>query len=120
MNRRTFLKAGASTAALLFSHPAWCAQKEKAKPADAEVLAQTKARIEQHRKGDGTITLRNAKGKAIRGAKVQVEQLRHDFLFGSNFFMFGHCGKPDLEEQYRQRFACAAQLLHAGLLLGGL
>ena len=38
------------------------------------------------------------------GAKVQVEQLRHDFLFGCNFFMFGRCGTPELEEQYRQRF----------------
>jgi GH35 family endo-1,4-beta-xylanase len=105
VNRRSFLKAGASTAALLFSHPAWCAQKAKAKASDDEILAQTKARIAQHRMGDGTIILRNAKGKAIHGAKVQVEQLRHDFLFGSHFFMFGRCGKPELEEQYRQRVA---------------
>jgi endo-1,4-beta-xylanase len=104
VNRRTFLRAGASTAALLLSQPAWCVQRGKAEPTDEEVLAQTKARIEQHRKGDGTITVRNAKGEAIRGAKVQVEQLRHDFLFGCNFFMFGRCGKPELEEQYRQRF----------------
>ena len=48
--------------------------------------------------------MRNRRGKAIRGARVKVEQLRHDFRFGSNFFMFGHCGKPELEEQYRQRF----------------
>jgi hypothetical protein len=33
VNRRTFLRAGASTAALLFSHPAWCVQEENAKPA---------------------------------------------------------------------------------------
>ena len=104
VNRRTFLRAGASAAALLFSHPAWCAQEEKAKATDDEILAQTKARIEQHRKGDGTITVRDANGKVIQGAKVQVEQLRHDFLFGCNFFMFGHCGQPGLEEQYRQRF----------------
>ncbi len=104
MNRRTFLKAGAGTTALLLSYPAWCAQKVKPKLTDDEILAQTRARIEQHRKGEGTIVLRDAQGKAIRGAKVQVEQLRHDFLFGSNFFMFGHCGKPELEDQYRQRF----------------
>ena len=36
---------------------------------------------------------------------MQVEQLRHDFLFGSNLFMFARCGNPELEEQYRQRFA---------------
>jgi endo-1,4-beta-xylanase len=105
VNRRTFLKAGTASTAWLLSYPAWCAQEEKAKPTDDEILGQTKARIEQHRKGDGIIIVRNSRGKAVRGAKVQVEQLRHDFLFGSNFFMFGRCGKPELEEQYRQRFA---------------
>jgi endo-1,4-beta-xylanase len=105
VNRRAFLKAGAGTIALFLSHPGWCAQEAKAKPTDDDILVQAKARIEQHRKGDGTITFRDAKGKAIPGAKIMVEQLSHDFLFGCNFFMFGHCGKPDLEEQYRQRFA---------------
>ena len=105
VNRRTFLRAGASTAALLLSQPAWCAQAEKAKLTDDDILAQTQARIEQHRKGDGSITLRDSKGAAIRGAKVQIEQLRHDFLFGCNCFLFGRCRKPELEEQYRQRFA---------------
>jgi endo-1,4-beta-xylanase len=104
VNRRTFLRAGASAGALLLSHPAWCAPRKKAKPTDADILAQSRERIEQHRMGDGTITVRDVRGKAVRGAKVKVEQLRHDFLFGSNFFMFGHCGKPELEEQYRQRF----------------
>ncbi len=99
-----FLKAGASAGALLLSHPAWGTQAEKPKPTDDEVLAQTRARIAQHRMGDGDILVRNARGKPVRGAKVRVEQLRHDFLFGCNFFLFGGCGKPDLEEQYRQRF----------------
>ena len=90
---------------MLLSRSAWCAQPEKTKPAGDEALAQAKARIEKHRQGDGTITVRNAKGKAIRGATVRVEQLRHDFLFGSNIFMFGSCGQPALEDQYRQRFA---------------
>jgi GH35 family endo-1,4-beta-xylanase len=113
MNRRTFLRAGASTAVLLLSRPAWCAEQEKARPTDTEILAQTRARIEQYRKGDGAITLRDAKGKPIRGAKVRMEQVRHDFLFGSNFFMFGRCGKPELEEPYRERFA---SLLNYGTL----
>ncbi|MCX6925594.1 MAG: hypothetical protein NT154_20650, partial [Verrucomicrobia bacterium] len=104
MNRRSFLKVGTGTAAMLLSHPGWCAQTEKAKPGEVEILAQSKARIEQHRKGDGTVTVRDAKGKVLPGARVKVEQLRHDFLFGCNFYMFGHCGKPELEEPYRQRF----------------
>ena len=105
VNRRTFLKAGAGTTVFLLSHPAWCAQEEKPKPSDDEILAQTKTRIGRHRQGDGIIMVRDARGKAVRGAKIKVEQLRHDFFFGSNFFMFGRCGKPELEEQYRQRFA---------------
>jgi len=50
------------------------------------------------------ITARNKRGKAIRGARIKVEQLRHDFRFGSNFFMFDYCGNAELEEQYRARF----------------
>ena len=104
VNRRTFLKAGASTTAFLLSHPAWCAQPEKSQPTDDDILAQTRARIEQHRKGDGVIVVRDAQADPMPSVKVKVEQLRHDFLFGSNFFMFGRCGQPELEEPYRQRF----------------
>ena len=104
MNRRTFLKAGAGTTALLLSHPAWCAPKDTSNPTDDEILAQSKARIERHRQGDGIILVQTARGKPIAGAKVTVQQLRHDFLFGCNFFMFGRCGQPEPEEQYRQRF----------------
>lgn len=105
MNRRTFLKSGATTAALLCLRPAWAVEPEKKHLADAEILAQTDERIEKHRKGGGSVTVRDAKGKPVRGVRVMVEQLRHDFLFGSNFFMFGHCGEPVLEEAYRGRFA---------------
>jgi GH35 family endo-1,4-beta-xylanase len=119
VNRRAFLKAGASTTALLLSHPAWCAQERKAKLTDDDILAQTSARIEQHRKGDGVITVRNARGKAVRGARVKVEQLRHDFRFGSNFFMFGQCGQPELEEQYRQRFEALLNYCTLGFYWAG-
>ena len=105
MNRRAFLKSGGSAAALLLSRPAWCAAREKPKAGDQEILAGSAERIEQHRKGDGIIVVRDAKSKPVRGARIRVDQVRHDFLFGCNFFMFGHCGAPELEEQYRQRFA---------------
>jgi endo-1,4-beta-xylanase len=104
MNRRDFLKAGATAATLLFQLPAWAAETPAAGRSDAEILTQARDRIEKHRKGDGMITVRKATGEAVPGARVQVEQLRHDFLFGSNFFMFGHCGRPELEAAYRQRF----------------
>lgn len=103
VNRRSFLKAGLSST-LLLSPAAWCAPKEQSKPTNDEILARCGERIENNRKADGTIVVRDARGRAVKGAKVRVEQLRHDFLFGAHFFMFGRCGPPEVEEQYRQRF----------------
>ena len=104
VNRRAFLRTGAGSAALLLSHPAWCVTKDDAQLTDSDIIAQAGPRIERYRKGDGVVSVRDARGKAVPGTKVTVEQLRHDFLFGSNFFMFGRCGSAEREEQYRQRF----------------
>ncbi|MEZ0324865.1 MAG: endo-1,4-beta-xylanase [Fimbriimonas sp.] len=41
------------------------------------------ARIEKFRKGDLTIRLLDKNGRPIRGAKVTVEQTRHNFRFGT-------------------------------------
>jgi endo-1,4-beta-xylanase len=119
VNRRTFLKAGAGSAAWLLSQPAWCAQREKPQPSDSDILARTGKRIERHRKGDGVIVVRDARGRAVPGAKVTVEQVRHDFLFGSNFFGFDRCGSPELEEQYRQRFTALLNYCTLGLYWAG-
>ena len=105
MNRRTFLQSGAMTAALFCLRPVWAASADKKLFTDAEILARTDERIEKHRMGDGSVVVRDSKGKTVRSARVTVQQLRHDFLFGSNFFMFNRCGAPDLEEAYRTRFA---------------
>jgi endo-1,4-beta-xylanase len=105
MNRRTFLKAAAGTTALLVGRPAWCASNEPSDLTDADILAQTKERIDQHRRGKGTVVVRTARGQAVPGAKVEVEQLGHDFLFGCNFFMFDRCGNAWMEDEYRERFA---------------
>jgi endo-1,4-beta-xylanase len=105
MNRRAFLKTGASATALLLGSRSWAAETERTGSTNVDILAEAKASIEKHRQGDGMVVVRNLKGEPIAGARVVVEQLRHDFLFGCNFFMFGRCGNPDHEEQYRQRFA---------------
>jgi endo-1,4-beta-xylanase len=47
----------------------------------------------------------DAKGKPVRGVMIHVEQLRHDFLFGCNFYRFARVGDPKREQQYRERFA---------------
>jgi endo-1,4-beta-xylanase len=50
---------------------------------DAAWRAPAQARIEKTRKADIAITVRDASGKPVPGAKVQVEMQRHAFLFGS-------------------------------------
>jgi len=103
MNRRTFFKT-TTASALLLAHSASGARQVKDKPNDEGILAQCRARIEKHRKGRGTIVLRDTLGRPISRAKITVEQVRHDFLFGCNFYMFDRNGDADREEKYRQQF----------------
>lgn len=70
-----------------------------------EILAGATDRIEKHRTAGGSIRVIDARGRPIVGANVRVEQLRHDFLFGCNFFRFGRVGDAEREELYRQKFA---------------
>ena len=119
MNRRKFLKTSATSAALLLTRSAWAAGEGKNKASDDEILSQTKDRIEKHRTADGSILVRDEKGNPVRGAKIAVEQLRHDFLFACNFFMFERCGKPELEEAYRQRFAALLNYCTLGFYWAG-
>jgi GH35 family endo-1,4-beta-xylanase len=70
-----------------------------------ELWDSAPARIEKHRKADATIEVLDASGKRVSGAKVRVEQTRHEFLFGSNIFMWGKVNDADKEAAYRRRFA---------------
>ena len=105
MNRRTFIKTTAGSSAWLINRAAWAADPGKTGSANEELLAQAKKRIAQHRQGPGVVSVRGADGKAIAGAAVMVEQVRHDFLFGCNCFRFGRISDPEREEEYRRRFA---------------
>lgn len=50
---------------------------------EAPWRAEAAARIEQHRKADLTLTVRDLAGKPVAGAPVVVRQVRHAFGFGS-------------------------------------
>ena len=76
-----------------------------AAPDDREILAGADARIEKLRKADAVLRVTDGRGRPIAGAAVEIEQTRHAFLFGSNFYAFGRLGTPELEEAYRSRFA---------------
>jgi GH35 family endo-1,4-beta-xylanase len=76
-----------------------------AEPTAEELLAGAAARIEQHRKADATIQVVDATGKPLPGAKIDVEQTRHAFLFGCNIFPWGRLPDEKSEQAYRQHFA---------------
>jgi GH35 family endo-1,4-beta-xylanase len=103
MNRRAFLRSMGLTAAAVAARPVWRAPAAEA--SDQEILAQAQERIRLHRQGDGVVVVRGSDGQPVRGATVKLEQVRHEFLFGCNIFRFGRLPTPELESQYRQRFA---------------
>jgi endo-1,4-beta-xylanase len=105
INRRSFCKSAAGAVMLGSQLPIPSAQPARPHSAEDELLANAKERIEQHRKADGSIVVRSAEGKPLAGAQVKVEQIRHEFLFGSNFFMFNRNADPAREAAYRDRFA---------------
>jgi len=80
------------------------AEAQTAEPTE-KLLAQAQERIEQHRKGEVSLTLRRADGQPLAGATVTLEQTRHEFLFGCNLFRWGRISDPAQEEAYRERFA---------------
>lgn len=118
MNRRTFLKSTTAAGALLATSRGGSAEQAKQDPSDDEILARAKERIVKHRQGNGVVIVRRADGKPISGATVKVEQLRHDFLFGCNFFMFARFKQPEREEEYRRRFSALLNYATLGFYWG--
>lgn len=80
---------------------AWAA----AAPSEEQLWREAPARIERHRKADATVAVLDAAGKPVPGLSLKIEQTRHEFLFGSNIFMWGRIAGPEREAAYRQRFA---------------
>ena len=107
MNRRGFLKVAGGSAAWLLgpSGLAIGAEDGATKPTNKEVLAQAGEWIEKNRKGDGRVVVLGPDRKPVAGARITVEQQRHEFLFGCNLFRFARIDNPEREADYRRRFA---------------
>jgi len=80
----------------------WAAACEKR---EQEALAQAAAGAEKVRKGDAVVEVRDAAGRPVADASVSVEQIRHDFLFGCNIYMFDRFRAEKENAEYKRRFA---------------
>lgn len=61
-------------------------------------------RIEQYRRGDLVVEVRDASGAPVPGARVQVTQTRQEFLFGCNIFLLDPRSDEPWQKDYQRRF----------------
>lgn len=71
---------------------------------DGAVNQRIERNLEKYRKGDATIELLDAAGKPLPGARVEVQQTGHEFLFGCNAFVLGQLPTAEANERYEQTF----------------
>ncbi len=69
---------------------------------DTEVIALAKANIEQFRKGDFKVLVRDATGHPVVGREVRFNMFRHDFLWGSAVRLDLDDPDSPLERLYRR------------------
>jgi len=65
-----------------------------------EVQAKIDRDIEQNRKADAVLRLKNVP----KGATVKIEQISHDFCFGAHIFNFNQLGTPERNQKYKDLF----------------
>jgi endo-1,4-beta-xylanase len=70
---------------------------------DMNLMLSANQRIEQYRKGNATILVEDVAGKPL-AAKVTVEMVKHDFLFGCNLLNLNNCGSTQLNRNYSDAF----------------
>lgn len=71
-----------------------------------QILSGADARIEQIRKGDARLIVLDSDGKPLpAGVELQIDQTRHQFLFGCNLFKLFKCRTPKNNAAYEKQFA---------------
>jgi len=72
----------------------------------ADILGDADSRIRRYRTGDLVLHVMDSSGRPLpKGAKVQIEQTRHKFLFGSDIFALGKCKTAEDNAAYENAFA---------------
>ncbi len=72
---------------------------------DPAVNERIERNIEKYRKGDATLDIVGKDGKPVSGAKIELRQTGHEFLFGCNAFVLGQLDTPEKERSYEEAFA---------------
>lgn len=80
------------------------ADPSSSESSSVDLLATANERIRQHRQSPITVRVLGADGQPIEGAKVRIEQTRHAFKFGCNFFKFDSIENTDQQARYLQPF----------------
>lgn len=70
---------------------------------DFRLMMGAEGRIEKYRKGDATVIVTDGEGAPI-AAKVTIEMLQHDFLFGCGLLNLNSYQSKMLNEKYGQHF----------------
>lgn len=81
---------------------AWTADAQAREQA---ALARAAAEMPRHRMSDLTIEVRDKDGAPVPDAEIEVEQLRHAFLFGANIAAWDQFPSAEQNAAYAQRFA---------------
>ncbi len=72
--------------------------------ADQAALDRAAEAVDSVRKGDAVVTVTDADGKSMPGARATVSQVASDFRVGCNIFAFDRFKTPEENETYKRRF----------------
>ena len=61
--------------------------------------------IEQNRKGTASLHFKDAEGREVNGAHIEIRQKTHDFHYGANLFMLDEFNSEEQNQAYRKYFA---------------
>ena len=71
---------------------------------DPKVNERIENNIEKYRKSNALIKIIDKDKKPLPNAKVTIQQLSHEFLFGCNLFALGQLKTPELNRKYETSF----------------
>jgi len=86
--------------------PAWLGQDSAVaqEMTAVEILEHAPERIRQYRTAELVISVVDRNGKPVPNARVEIRQMRHEFLFGCNIFGWEQPNDED-RAKYRDQFA---------------